>query len=158
MTIAASRRTRDAREPEGALNDTLDIEDGPDEPVIEKPDRINCLPYNLARGQALVCGRQQICMADLGVVINVTLDSAPSKRAQLFRALITAGGKLATSGVEAALSCSKPTALSLMETLSRLGVVDITKEEPTSGRPETEIRLAGNFAWFASDECRQLLW
>lgn len=29
-------------------------------PIIEQPDRINCLLCNLARGHALLCGRRQI--------------------------------------------------------------------------------------------------
>ena len=34
-------------------------------PVIEKPHRINCLLYNLARGHALICGRRQLTNEDL---------------------------------------------------------------------------------------------
>ena len=39
-------------------------------PVIEQPDRINCLLYNLARGHALLCGRTQLATADLAPVLG----------------------------------------------------------------------------------------
>jgi hypothetical protein len=61
-------------------------------PVIEKPNRINCLLYNLARGHALVCGRRQLTAGDLWPVLDVTFDSAPTIRAKVFRGLIKAGG------------------------------------------------------------------
>jgi len=61
-------------------------------PVIENPDRINCLLYNLARAHALICKRRQLAPDDLSPVLEVTFDSAPTIRAKLFRGLIQAGG------------------------------------------------------------------
>ena len=77
-------------------------------PVIEKPNRINCLLYNLARGHAVICGRRQLCEDDLWPVLDVTFDSAPTIRARLFRGLLEAGGTLTTSGVVELLNCSAP--------------------------------------------------
>ena len=57
-------------------------------PVIEQPDRINCLLYNLARGHALLCGRTQLATADLAPVLEVTFDSAPTIRSKVFRSLV----------------------------------------------------------------------
>jgi hypothetical protein len=128
-------------------------------PVIEQPDRINCLLYNLARGHALACGRRKLTMEDMAPVLEVTFDSAPTIRAKVFRALIEAGGVLKTHHVEKLLRCSKPTALKEMEALAVLGVVDKTSEDPhNTGRPETEIVLSDKFAWFASKECQALRW
>jgi hypothetical protein len=127
-------------------------------PVIEKPYRINCLLYNLARAHALVCGRRQLTTHDLWPVLDITFDSAPTIRAKVFRGLIEAGGTLNTSEVVKLLRCSRPTALKEMEALSVLGVADKTAEDQDEpGRPETQITLASAFGWFGSDECKSLM-
>lgn len=127
-------------------------------PVIEQPDRINCLLYNLARGHALLCGRTQLEKADLASVLEVTFDSAPTIRSKVFRGLLEHDGTLKTSQVEKLLRCSKPTALKEMEALAVLGVADKTEADPEYGRPEHELRLAEKFEWFANDECKALCW
>jgi predicted transcriptional regulator len=127
-------------------------------PVIEQPDRINCLLYNLARGHALLCGRTQLATADLAPVLEVTFDSAPTIRSKVFRGLLEQGGTLKTSQVEKLLRCSKPTALREMEALAVLGVADKTEADPEYGRPEHELRLAEKFEWFATAERKALCW
>jgi predicted transcriptional regulator len=127
-------------------------------PVIEQPDRINCLLYNLARGHALLCGRTQLTTADLAPVLEVTFDSAPTIRAKVFRGLLEHGGIMKTSQVEKLLRCSKPTALKEMGALVVLGVADETETAPEYGRPEHELRLAERFEWFATDERKALCW
>jgi hypothetical protein len=127
-------------------------------PVIEQPDRINCLLYNLARGHALLCGRTQLTTADLAPVLEVTFDSAPTIRAKVFRGLLEHGGIMKTSQVEKLLRCSKPTALKEMGALVVLGVADETEAAPEYGRPEHELRLAERFEWFATDERKALCW
>jgi hypothetical protein len=126
-------------------------------PVIEKPHRINCLLYNLARAHALICGRRQITDEDLWPVLDVTFDSAPTIRAKVFRGLIEAGGRLTTSDVVRLLRCSSPTARKEMEALSVLGIADKTKDQDGVGQPETQIMLASRFAWFATAECKSLM-
>ena len=133
-------------------------------PVIEKPNRINCLLYNLARGHAIICGRRQLTAEDLWPVLEVTFDSAPVTRAKLFRGLIEAGGLLTTTKVEKLLNCSPPTARKEMEALSVLGVADKTFEDPFDpedpldpGRPETQITLKSRFDWFISPDCKALM-
>jgi hypothetical protein len=127
-------------------------------PVIEQPDRINCLLYNLARGHALLCGRTQLATEDLAPVLEVTFDSAPTIRSIVFRGLLEHGGTLKTSQVEKLLRCSKPTALKEMGALAVLGVADETEADREYGRPEHELRLAKKFEWFATDERKTLCW
>jgi hypothetical protein len=127
-------------------------------PVIEQPDRINCLLYNLARGHALLCGRMQLTTADLAPVLEVTFDSAPTIRSKIFRGLLEHGGTLKTSQVEKLLRCSKPTALKEMGALAVLDVADETEADPDYGRPQHELRLAKKFEWFATDERKALCW
>ncbi len=142
----------------GAINVWTVGEDGENlthsVPTIEHPDRINTLLYNLARGHALICGREQIAREDLWPVIELAFDSAPSHRAKVFRLLIENGGELTTNDVVKALRCSAPTARKEMEALHILEVVD---KAEGMGQSETHIWLAETFGWFASDECRQLI-
>jgi hypothetical protein len=121
--------------------------------MIEKPDRINQLLYNLTRGYALIGGRVQIQKSDLRPAIELILDSAPPIRAKLVRKLIEYGGTMKTRDVEKELECSKPTALKEMETLMLLKVCNITKESHGQvGEPEKEIHLLDEFSWFTSEE------
>jgi hypothetical protein len=125
-------------------------------PVIEQPDRINCLLCNLARGHAFLCGRRQLTPEDLAPVLEVTFDSASTIRSRVFRGLLENGGTLKTAQVEKLLRCSNPTALKEMEALAVLGVAD--KTEPVPGLSGQELQLSDEFQWFASDECKSLRW
>ncbi len=126
-------------------------------PVIEKPDRINQLFYNLARGHAIVCGRTQINQDDLKLIIELAIDSAPTIRAKLFRKLLENDGKMKTEEVMKALNCSRPTAHKEMEALKILGVCDIIQDSCGEvGEPEKEINLVNSFKWFLDDECKKI--
>ena len=123
--------------------------------VIEKPDRINQLLYNLCRGHALATGRDYINAEDLKLAIEVATDSAPNVRANLFRTLLEKEGKLKTTQIEVALRCSKPTALKEMEKLKVLGVAYVSDLSP-SDESGKEIKLCSEFEWFLSEECRKI--
>lgn len=126
-------------------------------PVIEKPDRINQLFYNLCRGHALVQGRTQLIKEDLRTVVELATDSAPIIRSKLFHALINHGGTMGTEEVEKALNCSKPTALKEMKALTILGICSIEGEsDGDAGHPETTITLKEDFHWFLDEECYAL--
>lgn len=126
-------------------------------PVIEKPDRINQLFYNLCRGHALVCGRTQINQDDLRLAVELAVDSAPTIRAKLFRNLLENNGTIKTGEVMAALNCSRPTAHKEMEALKILGICNLTHESfGQVGEPEKTLNLFKDFEWFLSDECKNI--
>ena len=126
-------------------------------PNIEKPDRINQLFYNLCRGHAVISGRSQTSKEDLRYVIEIAIDSAPTTRTRLFRALLDQNGEIYTSQVEELLNCSKPTALKEMEALKILGLCSLSKDsQGLIGEPEKILKLRETFHWFLSDECKQL--
>jgi hypothetical protein len=102
----------------------------------------------------LICGRQQITREDLWPVIELTFDSTPSHRAKVFRLLIENGGELTTDDVVKALRCSAPTARKEMEALH---ILEVVEKAEGIGHSETHIWLAEMFAWFKSDECRELI-
>lgn len=126
-------------------------------PTIEKPDRINQLFYNLCRGHAVVNGRKQLTHDDVRLAVELAIDSAPTIRTRLLRALFEMGGEICTTEVEEVLRCSKPTALKEMETLKILGICNIRQEsQGRVGEPEKIMKLNDSFAWFLSDECNQI--
>ena len=123
-------------------------------PTIEKPDRLNQVFYNMARGHALTHNRTQIGKEDLLPIVELALDSAPTIRSKLFRKLIEYDGVMSTSNVMEALNCSRPTASKEMETLRILGICHITEDSHGNvGQPEKELHLTSQFDWFLSDEC-----
>ena len=118
---------------------------------------MSILFYNLCRGHATLTGRTQINEADLMLIVELAIDSAPTTRARLFRELINHGGKMTTVQVEMRLDCSKPTALKEMKTLEALGVCSIIEMRSGQvGQPECQLQLASDFEWFLSDECRRI--
>lgn len=126
-------------------------------PTIEKPDRINQLFYNLCRGHAVVNGRKQLTKDDVRLAVELAIDSAPTIRTRLLRALFEMGGEICTTEVEEVLRCSKPTALKEMETLKILGICNIRQEsQGRVGEPEKIMKLNDGFAWFLSNECNQI--
>jgi AAA lid domain len=91
-------------------------------PVIEKPHRAMSLLYALARGHALVHGRDQLTEEDLPLVARAALESTPNDRRAVIRLLLAHDGIVSTSDVQAALRCSAPTARAILETLDKLGI------------------------------------
>lgn len=124
-------------------------------PVIEKPDRINQLLYNLTRAHAVVMGREYMTDEDMPCVVLLSCDSAPGHRAELLHALIEREGRITTGQVEKALKVSKPTALHEMQTMKILGICD--DWDPDDLTTEKGIKLKEEFAWFCSEECRRYL-
>jgi hypothetical protein len=126
-------------------------------PIIEMPDRITQLFYNLSRGHALVHGRTQINQSDLKLIVELAIDSCSPIRAKLFRKLLDNNGALKTSDVAKALNCSRPTASKEMETLKILGVCNVFQESQGHvGEPEKTLSLSDDFNWFLSDECKRI--
>lgn len=126
-------------------------------PVIEKPDRINQLLYNLCRGHALASGHTSLRNDDIRYAIEIAIDSAPTTRTKVLRQLLDAGGELSTSQVEVLLNCSKPTALKEMETLKILGLCRVSQNSQGKiGEPEIILKLSSSLEWFMGDECRAI--
>ena len=63
-------------------------------PTIEEPDRARTQLYNLARGHALIKGRNWITREDISIVIKVVLSTASIERVTIFDLLIAHNGTL----------------------------------------------------------------
>jgi hypothetical protein len=139
-----------------STNEEVDYDFSP--PIIENPDRISMLLYNLSRGHAVATGRKQISPEDLKIVIELSIDSAPTVRSGLFRALLKNSGVMTTTQVEQHLDRTKPIAIREMRILEELGVCKITasNNEGRVGNSEKQIKLEKDFEWFLSDEFRHI--
>ena len=122
-------------------------------PIQEDPSRASSALYNLARGHAILYGRNYITRDDLRIVIPVALSSAPRERVDLLRLLIENNGKLNTDEFIVLAQVSRATARKEMEKLHRIGLVEITEENSTT-KPIMVVKLKDEFNWFLSTEFR----
>lgn len=122
-------------------------------PVIEDPARAASALYNLARGHAVLYGRNYIKKDDLQVVIAVALSSASRERVELFKLLLDHNGKLNTEEFSKFTQVSKPTALKEMKMLQILDLVDEFAEAGQT-KPTFAIKLKPELEWFQSEEFR----
>jgi len=128
------------------------------EPVIEEPERCIQALYALMRGHALIQGRTQVDNADLPVVIDVALSSAPWDRVNALTYLLTRDS-VATKDMMTDLKCSRTKVIRTMKTLELLELVDLETERVLTGGGEQSgyvMRLKAEFSWFKTDEFRML--
>ncbi|MDQ3969650.1 MAG: hypothetical protein M3275_14800, partial [Thermoproteota archaeon] len=125
-------------------------------PIVEEPWRANQQLYNLARGHALIEGRNYVTMADIPLLVKVVLSTAPIARVAVFEMLLASqGGTLRTSDMKAGLGISHPTVYKTMAELELLGLVDSEKEGDFDNSAKT-ITLKKQFRWCLGTRFRQL--
>ena len=135
--------------------DTQGSEYGYGIPTIEEPDRAMQQLANLAKGHALLTGRNYVAIEDLPIIIKVVLSTAPMERVTVFDILLANNEILTTNQVTEFLGVSKPTALRTMTELKALGLVEM-KEDDGNIRNAMEISLKEQFDWFLSEEFKTL--
>lgn len=131
--------------------DTQGSDYGYSRPTIEDPKRAMTQLKNLAKGHALVNGRNYITKDDIPILIKTVLSTASIERVSIFDLLLNNGGNLTTGNIMEFLNISKPTALRTMTELTILGLV--AKKEDSD---EFEITLKDEFNWFLSEEFQKL--
>jgi hypothetical protein len=99
-------------------------------PMIEQPHRAMSLLYALARGHALIHGRDRLAEEDLPLVARAALESTPNDRRAVMRLLLAKEGVVSTSDVQNALRCSAPTGRAILETLEKLGIGEFVNPGP----------------------------
>ena len=121
-----------------------------DEPGLpEDPRRIVLLLQTLARGLALANDRFEVKSSDLDILRHVAFSSIPSKRRDLLRALLAAGGRMDAKQVEEALNVSRPTALDRMKELGGTGICEFRPGNSKTSEPG-KVRLTDAFQWLLS--------
>jgi hypothetical protein len=118
-------------------------------PVIEKPTRAMSLLYALARGHALIHGREQLTTADIPLVARVALESTPNDRRKVTRAVLANNGTVATDDVQRAPGCSAPTARAILETL---GVLRLGTYTNPGAHVAATFTLANDLNWLLASK------
>jgi hypothetical protein len=77
-------------------------------PTIESPERAMTLLYALARGHAIIHGRNQLHHDDLAIVRRAAVESVPDDRRKAIRAVIGHNGRVSTADVAAEIGCTRP--------------------------------------------------
>lgn len=113
-------------------------------PVIEEPERLINLLYDLARGRALMYSRNYLILEDVLPVFRVALSSMPYDRYLLFK-IIYETSNLNTRVIAEKLNCSERNALRIIEIMRVLGICNLTsintEKDGKEGRPLKEIVL-----------------
>jgi DUF2075 family protein len=118
----------------------------------EVPRRAATALSNLARGRALLEGRNYITLDDVSIVIKTALDSAQIERVSIFNLLLACGGKLTTTQILMSLRISRPTALRTMAEFHAIGMVEMENfHEPGQNNVTKRIVLSPNLAWLLTD-------
>lgn len=124
-------------------------------PTIEKPHRVNQCLYNLARGHAVLHGRDYITMDDVDIPFKVVMSTAPSPRPDLVRCLVAHGGTVVVSDVIKDMNIVRNTAKKEMTKLEMIGLVDITGKDtndtddalPFVKQAKWEMKIKKKFEW-----------
>ncbi len=124
-----------------------------DMPHIEHPTRAMTQLRNLAKGHALVQGRNYISKEDIPIVIKVVLSTASIERVSLFDLLLAHNGKLTTTLISESLLVSTQTALRTMTELKVIKLVEMKQNNITA---VFEIELKEKFKWFLTEEFQRL--
>jgi hypothetical protein len=130
---------------------------------MEDVERAGNVLTNLARGHALITGRNYITIQDIPVVIKTVLSTARMQRVKSFIALLDYDGEITVVQLSRLLNISHSSATRLAVELKAIGLVntqvtnniEFTKNNnPTM---QTVISLDRNkFEWFLSDEFKRL--
>jgi hypothetical protein len=124
-------------------------------PIVEEPHRANQQLYNLAKGHALIEGRNYVTVEDVPLLIKVVLSTAPIARVAIFEMLLGNRGTLRTADIEDGLGISHPTVYKTMAELELLGLVDVKKEGDFDNSPKT-MTLKRQYKWCLGTRFRQL--
>jgi hypothetical protein len=120
----------------------------------EDPGRAGEILFNLAKGHALLYGRNFITMEDIPVVVKTVLSTAQIDRVKILSLLLTNGQNwLSTSRVIESFSISPQTARRRMREFIVIGLAD---EEKAGSRHEMAIKLKPKFSWFLGEEFKQI--
>lgn len=137
--------------------------------VVEDPIRAISQLINLAKGHALITGRNHITNDDVKILVNVVLSTAPEERASVFDLLLNNKGILSAKDIEKLLGVSIAIAHKTIHQLTGLGLVDHEKMEYSSYEDNEEkfdntgkrykkwvIILKSQFNWFLGEEFKKL--
>jgi hypothetical protein len=119
----------------------------------ENPHRAITHLKNLARGHALLTGRNHIKLDDIPMIIKTALDTATIERVSMFSLLIANNGELTKDQIAKSLNVAEKTALRTMAEFKIIGLVTVEDtNEDSPGRPSKRMVLNPKFDWVLKDE------
>lgn len=127
-----------------------------DTPKFEDSKKLMNTLYNLARGHALLYGRDHIVFEDLKIILHVALSSIPKDRMNILKLLIQKKGSVNTFEVEKHLRVSKATALKEMKEIRLTEIVEDSNINPTT-KPISGIKLKEQYEWLYEDRVNEIL-
>jgi hypothetical protein len=119
----------------------------------EDPKRAADVLINLARGHALLYGRNYITLEDVPITIKTALSTAQIERVSLFDLLLAHNGVLNTTQMEEYLSFSPPTIRRIM---TEFKATRLVKVEAVGSSHQQSMCLKEEFKWFLTDEFNKL--
>jgi hypothetical protein len=120
----------------------------------EHPQRAAEILFNLAKGHALLYGRNFVTMQDIPIIVKTVLSTAQIDRVKLFSLVLANKGRpLFTSEIIKSLNISPQTARRKMLEFRAIGLVD---EEYSGSSHELYIQLKPEFNWFLGEEIKQI--
>ncbi|MBI4637614.1 MAG: zeta toxin family protein [Candidatus Rokubacteria bacterium] len=122
----------------------------------EAPYRALAVLTNVARGHAIVHGRDRVTMDDLPLIVQATASSMPTDPARLLKGLVTSDtDALRVAQVQALLGAQHPeSARDRMRYVHALEVMEFSEDGP--GKP-AHLLFRAEWAWCRSPEFRALL-
>ena len=118
----------------------------------EVPRRATTALSNLARGRALLNGRNYITLEDVPIVVKTAMDSAQIERVSMFNLLIAHCGKLTTTQILQSLNVARKTVLRTMTELKAIGLIDIEDfHEPGQNNISKRMVLNPRLEWMLTD-------
>jgi hypothetical protein len=115
----------------------------------EGPYKVVNYFMDLARGHALVHGRNIINPSDVKLVGHIAVSSIPGHLRPIIRAL-TSRMRIDTNFATILCEVSAPTARKYLQQLELLGIVELTKGSSTTNQPDF-AKLAKDFSWLNPD-------
>ena len=100
---------------------------------------------DLARGHALIHGRNEVNVADISLVGHVAISSIPGHLRSIIREL-RMRKSVDTNTVENLCRVTAPTARRYMQEIALLGIAELTKGTPATNQPDS-ITLVEQFRW-----------
>jgi AAA lid domain len=125
----------------------------------EDPDRAAIALFNLAKGHALLTGRNYITMEDIPIVVKTVLSTAKIDRVGLLYLLMEKGDTwLSTDVVMDALGIARSTALRTMKEFDAIGIVETheRKAKESDTQNTKYIILRKEFRWLTQNKFTEL--
>ena len=130
---------------------------------MEDVQRTATVLKNLARGHALITGRNYVTMDDIPIVVKTVLSTARVERVKAFITLLDNNGSTTKIQLANQLHVSPSTAYRFMTELKAIGLVDVeitNRIEYTQNNNPSTVKVMtlknDKFAWFLGDEFKKL--